>query len=255
MNIIAISLLTLATLAQDSRERTAGCSCGGWVQTKDGMLTVGYKGQAIASTPVYRGKARLMGKVIDMTKKSKVTCVCRKKVKIPVWFSVPIGSYACPSDVCGDWVVNNQSLSAVTKTAGTVATFPIKDGIAKVQGKYWVKSLGEEIDLMAVQSIKCPCGRQVELREKAPPMPGPVAPKKRVKAGKKLGVVECGCGGKLTVHKNQALLSFKKKRIMEIPVVDGKLRLAHKMINLTKENKVTCACGENVTIPALLSEK
>lgn len=252
MSFLTVALLSLPFALQDDAKTRVTCECGTWLEAKAGNLVLGHKETTIASTPIYRGQALLRGKTLNMAKKNKLTCLCKKKVTVPAWFTVPSGSFRC-SNCPGEWVIKGSSLEAYVKGRRLVS-FPIRGGIVQPTDT-WKKSLGEEVDLMKARTLGCPCGGSMTIREGAAPDPGGMPPKKKTKSGKKLGAVKCECGGSLTVRENMVTVLFKKNKVMNVVVKDSKVKLLGKVIDLKEENKVTCACGAEVTIPALASGK
>lgn len=242
-----MSLLLLALALQ----RTT-CECGAWIEPKDGVLDVGHGETKIASAAVYRGKTELLGKAVDLTKPNTLTCLCERKVEVPVLYAMPAGTFKCGA--CGGgWRVDGKNLTAVKADGATVVAFPLKDGVAEVKGAKWLQKLPEVIDVMAFEETDCVCGGgAVRFHEGAPKNPGGPPPKKKPKAGKQLGEFTCGCGGKVAINEGIAVLSFGGKEIVTVEVGGGNAPFLGTSVSLEFGSGVKCACGRETTIPPLL---
>ena len=252
MQLLTCALLSLV-LVQEKAETKVTCKCGAWMEAKDGVLSVGLKKTTIASTPIYRGHVKLLGKDVDLTKSNKLTCPCKKKVIVPAWFTLPVGTHKC-SGCKGDWIIDATRIKAKAPNGQIVVNWPIENGIVRPE-KSWAPTMGEEIDLFSVTQITCICRSRCSLRTTAPPKAGGMPPKKKVKSGKKYGVVKCDCGSTLTVFQNYVTVAVLKKKLFKVPVTDGKATLLGKEVDFKEESALTCPCGKEVTVPALAAGK
>lgn len=245
-----MTLVLLTLLLQDSPYRVS-CECGAWIEPQNGTLLIGYEQKTIAAPPIYRGQTTLTGKPLDLTKPNKVKCPCKKTVEIPALFKIPTGTFTC-GECKGGWEITESSLTLLNPNGSKGKSHRIENGYGITKKEGLNADLPELIDLLGEQDIACICRKgKVRIRETEVPSPGGPPPAEEVKSGKKLGTVSCACGGKMVVHEGLATISFNNKEIATVPVAEGVVVVMGFAASLELGSQVTCACGEDVPIPAM----